>query len=81
MIRLEKENYVLASGPMFKNDGSQGVGMTVFRCGGFTEADALASQDTFVICGAVSYEVKRWQINEGRINVLVNFSDQTYNFS
>jgi uncharacterized protein YciI len=81
MIRLEKENHVLASGPMFKNDGSQGVGMTVFRCGGFAEADALASQDPFVICGAVSYEVQRWQINEGRINVSVDFSDQTYSFS
>ena len=81
MIRMEKENRVFASGPLFKNDGSQGVGMTVFRCESFAEAEALAVQDPFVICGAVNYEVQRWQINEGRINVSVDFSDQTYNFS
>ena len=81
MIRLEKENKVLASGPMFKNDGTQGVGMTVFRCDSFTDAEALAAQDPFVVSGAVSFEVQRWQINEGRINVSVDFSDQSYNFS
>jgi hypothetical protein len=33
--------------------------MMVFRCEGFAEADALSSQDPFVICGVVSYKVLR----------------------
>ena len=81
MIALEKENRVLISGPVFKNDGTPGVGMTVFRCESFEEAEKLAAQDPFVLCGAVSYEVQRWQINEGRVNLSVDFSDQTYSFS
>jgi uncharacterized protein YciI len=81
MIALEKDNRVFASGPLFKNDGSQGVGMTVFRCDSFEDAERLAAEDPFVICGAVDYEVQRWQVNEGRVTVSVDFSDQTYNFS
>ena len=81
LIGLEKDNLVFASGPLFKNDGSQGVGMTIFRCESFEDAESLAEQDPFVIGGAVSYEVQRWQVNEGRVNVSVDFSDQTYFFS
>ncbi len=81
MIALEKENQVFLSGPLFKSDGSPGVGMTVFRCESFEQAESIAEQDPFVVCGAVSYEIQRWQINEGRVNISVDFSDQTYSFS
>jgi hypothetical protein len=54
------------------------VGMTVFRADNFDEAGELAASDPFVISGAVKFEIQRWQINEGRINVSIDFSDQTF---
>jgi uncharacterized protein YciI len=81
MIQMEKENLVFASGPLFKQDGSQGVGMTVWRVDSFDEAERVAAQDPFVIGGGVDFKIQRWQINEGRVNVSVDFSDQTYTAS
>jgi uncharacterized protein YciI len=81
LIDLEKRNKVFASGPLYDNSGKQIVGMTVFRADTFEEAEELAAGDPFVTSGAVEFEVKRWQVNEGRINVSVDFSDQTFSVS
>lgn len=81
MIQMEKDDLVFASGPLFEQDGSQGVGMTVWRVESFEEADRLAAQDPFVSNGGVDYEIQRWQINEGRVNVSVDFSDQSFRVS
>jgi uncharacterized protein YciI len=81
MIQMEKDDLVFASGPLFAQDGSQGVGMTVWRVESFEEADRLAAQDPFVSNGGVDYEIQRWQINEGRVNVSVDFSDQSFRVS
>jgi uncharacterized protein YciI len=81
MIQMEKKDLVFASGPLIQSDGSQGVGMTVWRVGSFEDAERLAEQDPFVSNGGVDYVIQRWQINEGRVNVSVDFSDQTYTVS
>jgi len=78
IIGLEKEGRVFASGPLFEADGSQGAGMTVFRAGSAEEAQALAASDPFCISGAVRYTVRRWQLNEGRLQLHLDLSDQTY---
>lgn len=80
IIGLEKQGVVFASGPLFRKDGSQGVGMTVFRAADIGEAEALAVGDPFVTSGAVEFEIQRWQINEGRLTVAIDFSDQSYRF-
>lgn len=78
IIALEKEGRVFASGPLFEADGSQGAGMTVFRAGSTEEANALAAGDPFCTCGAVTYTLRRWQLNEGRLQLHLDLSDQTY---
>ena len=78
IIDLEKQGAVFASGPLFAKDGKQGVGMTVFRAADIEAAEALAAGDPFCRCGAAEFEIERWQINEGRVTVSVDFSDQTY---
>jgi len=40
----------------------------------------MASADPFVTGGAVTFEIIRWQVNEGRVNISVDLSDQTYQF-
>ena len=81
IIELEKANKVFASGPLSDRSDKPGVGMTVFRADSWEEAEALAAGDPFVQSGAVRFEVQRWQINEGRINVALDFSDQTFSAS
>ncbi|MBC2662774.1 hypothetical protein H7F50_13530 [Novosphingobium flavum] len=80
IIDLEKQGVVFASGPMFSADGSPGVGMTVFRVDDIETAAALAASDPFCTSGAAEFEIKRWQVNEGRITVAIDFSDQSYEF-
>jgi uncharacterized protein len=77
IIGLEKMGLVLASGPLFEADGGPGVGMTVFRAANFEEATALAQGDPFCESGAATFEIMRWQLNEGRIHVSIDLSDQT----
>ena len=81
IIELEKRGVVFASGPLFEKDGAQGVGMTVFRVDSWDEAHELAKSDPFCTAGAVDFEIKQWQVNEGTVNVTVHFSDQSYKFS
>lgn len=79
MIAMEKDGHVFASGPVFDKGGEQGVGLTVFRAESWEQAEEYASADPFVTSGAVDFEIKRWQVNEGRISVSIDFSDQTFN--
>lgn len=81
IIGLEKEGRVFASGPLFEADGSQGVGMTVFRAGSAEEAAALAAGDPFCTTGAVRFSIRRWQLNEGRLQLHVDLSDQSYSLA
>ncbi len=80
IIGLEKQGVVFASGPLFKEDDKIGIGMTIFRVPDRETAAALAAQDPFVKAGAAEYDIQRWQINEGRVTVSIDFSDQTCKF-
>jgi hypothetical protein len=78
MIAMEKQNKVFASGPLFDKSNKKGVGMSVLRADSWEEAEQLARGDPFVTSGAMEFSIQRWQVNEGRINVSIDFSDQTY---
>ena len=80
IIALEKQGRVLASGPVTERGGGPGVGMSVFRCQSFEEAEALAATDPFCVSGAAEFEIASWQINEGRLNVSIDLSDGSFRF-
>jgi uncharacterized protein YciI len=80
LIDLEKRDLVFASGPLLKRDGSQDPGLTIFRVATFADAERLATEDPFVMHGGVDYQVRCWPFGIGRINLAVDFSDQTYRF-
>jgi uncharacterized protein len=75
IIGLEQQGHVFASGPLTPEGGGPGVGMTVFRCGSFAAARGLAEGDPFVTCGAATFSLSEWQVNEGRMTLTVDFSD------
>ena len=76
IIGLEKQGKVFASGPLTRQEGGPGVGMTIFRAEGFAEAEALAAGDPFVTSGAVGFRIDKWQVNEGRVTLSFDLSDQ-----
>ncbi|CAH0349203.1 hypothetical protein SPH9361_00487 [Sphingobium sp. CECT 9361] len=77
VIGLEKANKILLSGPVSDKAGKPGAGVTIFRAESFEEAEAMADADPFVSFGAVTYTMQRWQLNEGRITLQFDLSDQS----
>ena len=78
-IRLEKEGIMFGAGPLSNPDGSPtGTGMIIIRAEGEAEARRIADQDPFHSSGLRTYTLQQWSLNEGRITLSVDFSDQSY---
>ncbi len=78
IIALEKEGRIFASGPLSEREGEPAGGMTVFRAASHEDAEAMAAGDPLVTSGAVTFQIKRWTVNEGRLILSVDFSDRNY---
>jgi len=76
-MKLEKQGIMFAAGPMFKEDGSGGRGLIVIRADSFDAAKAIAESDPFHKLGLRTFTIERWEINEGRYMVQVDYSDQS----
>jgi len=78
-IRLEKEGIMFGAGPLSNPDGSPtGTGMIIIRAESEAEARRIADQDPFHSSGLRTYTLQQWSLNEGRLTITVDFSDQTY---
>lgn len=78
-IRLEKSGIMFGAGPLSNADGTPtGTGMIIIRAE--TEADArrIADQDPFHSSGLRTYTLQQWTMNEGRLTITLDFSDQSY---
>lgn len=81
-IRLEKEGVMFGAGPLSNPDGSPtGTGMIIIRAESEVEARGIADQDPFHGMGLRTYTLQQRSLNEGRINITVDFSDQSYRFT
>ncbi|MFC0219798.1 YciI family protein [Pseudochelatococcus lubricantis] len=78
IIALEKEGRIFASGPLSGRGGEPAGGMTVFRAASHEDAEAMAGGDPLVTSGGVTFEIKRWTVNEGRLILSVDFSDRSF---
>jgi uncharacterized protein YciI len=80
-VDAERRGELFASGP-FSAEGSppgaQG-GMTILRAASHEEALDILSHDPFVRDGAITVEVRKWQLMEGSMTVTVRLSDQSCN--
>ena len=78
-IRLEKEGIMFGAGPLSNPDGSPtGTGMIIIRADSEADARRIADQDPFHSSGLRTYTLQQWSLNEGRLTITVDFSDQTY---
>lgn len=80
-IRLEKDGIMYGAGPASKpGDARPSFGLIVIRAKDEAEARRIADADPMHSSGVREYELYSWSLNEGRINVTLDFSDQTFRF-
>jgi uncharacterized protein len=75
--RIERDGILVAAGPHWTDDEKywDGEGMFVIRAGSLVEAHELAASDPMHQCGARSFVVRPWLVNEGSLQLRVSFSD------
>ena len=77
-VDLEKRGIMFAAGPLYpRGSNIPEAGMFVLRAKSFEEADAICKEDPLHKAGLRTYTIQKWRLNEGRITVTVDFSDQT----
>jgi len=77
-VDLEKRGIMFAAGPLYpRGSDLPEAGMFVLRATSFEEADAIAKEDPLHKAGLRTYTLQKWRLNEGRITISVDFSDQT----
>jgi uncharacterized protein YciI len=79
---LEREGTMFMGGPFRASDYDwNGSGMVVVRAGSLDEARSLAEEDPLFVHGLRTYEVRGWQLNEGRLSFSVDLDSNTVGIS
>jgi uncharacterized protein YciI len=75
--KIEADGIMVAAGPHWTDDEKywDGEGMFVIRASSLEEAKRLAAADPMHKCGARSFKVRPWLINEGGLTIKVTFSN------
>ena len=76
--RFERKHILFGAGPL-QDEGKDKPtrGMFIIRAKSFEEARKILDEDPFHKKGLRTYKLYRWSLNEGSINVTINYSDQT----
>lgn len=78
-IRLEKSGIMFGAGPLSNADGTpSGTGMIIIRAETADDARRIADQDPFHSTGLRTYTLQQWTMNEGRLTITLDYSDQSY---
>ena len=81
-VRLEKDGIMFAAGPLQNEDGSRTEsGMIVIRAADAAEARRIADSDPMHKNGVRTYTLQKWTVNEGRVTISFDFSDQKTKFT
>lgn len=74
--KIEREGILVAAGPQMTDDEKhwEGDGMFVIRASSMDHARELAASDPMHQAGARSFTIRPWLVNEGRLNVQIDFS-------
>jgi hypothetical protein len=74
--QLEHDGALAFAGPMSDESGEymQGMGLIIYRADSLEAARALAEDDPMHACGARSFTLRRWMINEGSFTLSVGLS-------
>lgn len=76
LVAMEKSGVLLASGP-FLEAGQIGLrSMMIIRAKDLAEASQIAHEETLHKLGLRRFTIEEWQLNQGRVSVQIDFSDQ-----
>jgi uncharacterized protein len=77
-IEMERKHILFGAGPL-QDEGKDKPtrGMFIIRAKSFEDARKILDADVFHKKGLRQYKLYRWSLNEGSINVTINYSDQT----
>lgn len=75
-VHLESSGIMVGAGPHWADDEHtwNGEGMVIIRADSLAHAREIAESDPMHASGARSFTVRPWLLNEGRLNVTVDFS-------
>jgi uncharacterized protein YciI len=80
-IDLEKSGIMYGAGPCRSpGESDPAFGLIIIRASDEKEARRIADSDPMHVAGVRRYEIYQWTMNEGRIHVSLDFSDQSYRF-
>lgn len=76
-VELEEKGIMFGAGPFWTDDEKnwEGDGMVIIRAGSLDEARKIAESDPMHRCGARSFTVRPWLLNEGTVTLKVRYSD------
>ena len=81
-IALEKAGIMYGAGPATRpGETTAAFGLIIIRAKDEADARRIADSDPMHASGVRKYDLYAWSLNEGRINVTLNFSDQTFGFA
>jgi uncharacterized protein len=77
-IGLEAQGIMFAAGPLWNDEETEwrGEGMVVVRAESRVAAVAIAESDPMHKCGARSFIVRPWMVNEGSMTFRLDMSSQ-----
>jgi uncharacterized protein len=73
---LTQRGIMFAAGPHWTDDEQHwgGEGMVVLRAASLSEAETIAKEDPMHSCGARSFRVRPWLVNEGTMMVKLDYT-------
>jgi uncharacterized protein YciI len=76
-VSLEERGIMFGAGPFWTDDEKEwlGEGMVIIRADNIDEARKIAESDPMHACGARSFEVRPWLLNEGTVTIKIRYSD------
>ena len=81
-VALEKSGIMYGAGPVTRpGETAAAFGLIIIRAKDESDARRIADSDPMHASGVRKYKLYAWSLNEGRINVTLNFSDQTFDFA
>jgi uncharacterized protein YciI len=78
MNRLEAEGFLFASGPFVQEGVLVGDGLTILQTDTIEQARALMDAEPLTAGGFRQYELRPWELREGRITVTLNASASSF---
>lgn len=76
-VDLERRGILFAAGPLRDSTGTRVAGLIIIRATSLDDAQQIADADPMHRGGARTYTIHEWTVNEGGLEVRVQFSDQS----